>query len=536
LADSPTKPSSVRLARSAGLAGAATLASRILGLARESVLAALFGAGNAMDAYNVAFRLPNLARDLFAEGAMSAAFIPTFTQRLALHGKESAWRVANNVISALVLVTGAVVLLGIVFAGPLIRAYAGDYASVPGKLELTTQLARVMLPFLTLAAVAAVAMGMLNALHHYFVPALAPAMFNLVTIACAFTLVPLMPALGWPGIMAIAMAVILGGIAQLAVQWRALAREGFRYRPTLDLREPGLARVLVLMGPGTVGLAATQVNLFVNTQLATSQGTGAASWLTYAFRLMYLPIGLFGVSIATAVLPAAARHAASDDSSAVRETVVRGLALMLLLNVPATFGLAALAAPIVRLLFERGQFLPADTGATAAALRFYAVGLVGYSAARIASPVFYALGESRVPVAAGLVSIALNLLASFALVRAAGFVGLALGTSLAALANGGMLLWLLRRRLQGLDEAHLVLMLVKTLAASTAMAAAAVAAEQYLTSLVPGRDLVTQIVRLSGSIGAGLLVLVVSARILRIGELDEAIALARRQVRKLLAP
>jgi putative peptidoglycan lipid II flippase len=516
------------------MAGAATLASRLLGLARESVLAALFGAGNAMDAFNVAFRLPNLVRDLFAEGAMSAAFVPTFTEHLNRHGKEDAWRVGNNVINGLLLVTGAIVLLGIVFAQPLVDAYAGDYASVPGKLELTTSLARVMLPFLTLASVAAVAMGMLNALHHFFLPALAPATFNLVAILCAFTLVPLMPAVGWPGIMAMAIAVILGGIAQIAIQGAALAREGFRYRFFLDWNEPGLRRVLLLMGPGTLGLAATQVNLFINTQLATSQGTGAASWLTYAFRLMYLPIGLFGVSIATAVLPEAARHATAADRKAIRETVSRGLTLMMVLNVPATFGLIALAAPIVRLLFERGQFLSSDTTATATALRCYAIGLVGYSAARISSPVFYALGQSRVPVITGIASIAINLVASLALVRAAGFAGLALGTALAALANSALLLWLLRRHLAGIDGARLASTLIAMLIASAAMAAVAVVVERALHGLVPGNRVIAQALRLAASIVAGLLALAASARILRVQEFTEAISLARKQVRKLL--
>jgi putative peptidoglycan lipid II flippase len=286
---------SEHLARSAGLTGAATLASRILGLVRETVLAALFGAGNEMDAFIVAFRIPNLVRDLFAEGAMASAFVPTFTRYLTLHGKEAAWRLGNNVLNALLVVTGVLVVAGIVFAEPIVTMYARDYAQVPGKLALTVRLTRVMLPFLTTAAIAAAVMGMLNSLHHYFVPALAPAMFNVATIACAFLLVPLMPPLGLPRIMAIAIAALLGGVGQLAIQWPPLRREGFRYRPVFDPRDPGLHRVLTLMGPGTLGIAATQVNLFVNTLLATAQGTGAVSWLTYAFRLMYLPIGLFGV-------------------------------------------------------------------------------------------------------------------------------------------------------------------------------------------------------------------------------------------------
>jgi putative peptidoglycan lipid II flippase len=416
------------------LAGAATLVSRLLGLARETLLAAYFGAGNQMDAYFVAFRLPNLVRDLFAEGAMSAAFVPTFTRHLTLHGKADAWRLGVNLITALALVTGGLALAGIVFAPAIVGAYASDFRAVPGKMELTVQLARVMLPFLPLAAIAAAAMGMLNSLHHYFVPALAPATFNVASILCIVLLAPLMPSLGWPAITAAAIGVLVGGLAQVAVQWPAMAREGFRYRPRLDLRDEGLRRVLLLMGPGTIGLAATQLNLFVNTLLATSQGTGAPSWLSYAFRLMYLPIGLFGVSIATAVLPAAARHAAVDDHSAVRQTLSRGLGLMLLLNVPATIGLVVLATPIVRLLFERGQFLPSDTTATAAVLQCYAVGLVGYAAARIVSPVFYALGQHRVPVLVSTASAHQH--SREPARRTDGRARLALGTSIAASRRG----------------------------------------------------------------------------------------------------
>jgi putative peptidoglycan lipid II flippase len=315
------RPVDVRLAKSAGLSGAATLASRALGLARDTALAHIFGAGNEIDAFIVAFRIPNLMRDLFAEGAMSAAFVPTFTRHLTLGGRPDAWRLASSVITCLLIVSGVLVVLGMAFARPLVTMYAGDYARVPGKLELTIRMTRVMLPFLTTVAVATVVMGMLNSLHHYFIPALSPAIFNIVIILCAFTLVPLMPPLGQPRIFGIAIAALIGGIGQVAIQWPSLRREGFRYKPIFDTHDPGLRQVLLLMGPGTIGLAATQVNIFVNTLLATTQGTGAVSWLTYAFRLMYLPIGLVGVSIATAVLPAVSRDAALTDVSGIRSTV-----------------------------------------------------------------------------------------------------------------------------------------------------------------------------------------------------------------------
>jgi putative peptidoglycan lipid II flippase len=338
-----------------------------------------------------------------------------------------------------------------------------------------------------------------------------------------------------PRIMAIAVGALVGGAGQLALQWPALRREGFRYRPVLDPADPGLRHVLMLMGPGTLGLAATQVNLFINTLLATNLGTGAVSWLQYAFRLMYLPIGLFGVSIATAVLPAVARHVAMEDAEAIRGTISRGLALMLIVNVPATIGLFVLSTEIVQLLFERGRFLPSDTVATAAALRWYAVGLVGYSAARIAAPVFYAIGQSRVPMVLSAVSVAANIGLSILLTRTMGFRGLALATSIAALVNGGLSLILLRSRLGGIRGRRLTATFVKTLAAATAMAAVVLWTVHGVSSIAPGAGTTAQALRLLSAIVTGLAALALSARLLRIPEFDEAVGEVRSRVQKLLS-
>ncbi|MGH9372542.1 MAG: murein biosynthesis integral membrane protein MurJ, partial [Vicinamibacterales bacterium] len=318
---------SSRLARSAGLISIATLASRILGLVRESVLASYFGASASMqmDAYNVAFRVPNLLRDLFAEGAMTAAFVPAFTRTLSDQGRERAWRLGNNVINALLVITGVLVALGMLFATPITTLIAPEFAEVPGKLELTADLTRVMLPFLTTVAVAVALMGMLNSLHRFFLPSLSPAMFNVATIFCAFAVVPLMPLVGLPPIAGIAIGTLLGGVAQVAMQYPALRKEGFRYKPVLSFADPDVREILRLMGPGTLGLAAVQINVFVNTYLATTQEQGAVSWLGYAFRLMYLPIGLFGVSIAVAALPNISRQVGASDLPAVRRTVSQGI-------------------------------------------------------------------------------------------------------------------------------------------------------------------------------------------------------------------
>jgi putative peptidoglycan lipid II flippase len=383
----------------------------------------------------------------------------------------------------------------------------------------------VMLPFLATVAVATVAMGMLNSLNHYFMPALSPASFNIATIACAFLLVPVMPSLGMPRIMAIGIAVLLGGLGQVLVQWPALRKEGFRYAPRIDRRDPALRDVMLLMGPGTIGLAATQVNIFINTLLATSQGTGAVSWLTYAFRLMYLPIGLFGVSLATAALPAISRHAARNDETGIRMTISRSLSIMMMLNVPATVGLLVLARPIVALLFEHGRFTAADTDATAAALRFYALGLVGYSAARIASPTFYALRQSRIAVAVSIASIASNVILSFSLVSLMGFRGLALATSLAAIGNGALLILLLRRRLHGIDGRHLAMVTTKVLTAAAAMGVAAWAIQYMMTTWVPGDRLAAQGARVGAAIAGALVVLAAAAKLLGIREFDDAVTL-----------
>ena len=522
-----------RLARSAGLIGLATAVSRVLGLARDMVYAWLFGAGDQMDAFNVAFRMPNLVRDLFAEGAMTAAFVPTFTRHLTQRGREAAWQLGNLVLSALVVVTSVVVVAGILFAVPLTQLFAGEFAHVPGKLELTVELTRIMFQFLTLVAVAVAFMGMLNSLRHFFVPALAPAMFNVGAIIGGVAIVPLMARFGWHPAVGLAIGTLLGGFLQAAVQWPRLRREGFRFRFRLAPRDPGLQEVMLLMIPGTIGLAAVQINQFVNTVLATGEGTGAVSWLNYAFRLIYLPIGLFGVSIATAAVPAIAAMAARDDRAGTLQVVSRGLRLMLMLNVPATVGLIALASPIVALIFERGNFSPADTPATAAALMFYAPGLVGYSIVKIASPTFYALRDSRTPVAVSALSVGVNVALNLALVRVLGYRGLALGTAISALVNGVTLLWLLRGRLGGIDGPRLARSFVRILAASLVMAATVVATARGVAILWPMRGLLPHLVQVTASIAVGLLTLAASARALRIEEFDEAFGtLAARFTRR----
>lgn len=521
---------SSKLARSAGVIGIATMTSRVLGIARETVLAATFGAGATMDAFNVAFRVPNLLRDLFAEGAMTAAFVPTFTRVLHQRGRTEAWRVGNLVLNALLLVTGILVVAGIFLAGPVTRLLAGAYKNDRDWLALTATLTQIMLPFLPAIAIAVAMMGMLNALRRFFIPALSPAMFNVATIACAIAAVPLMPRLGLPPVIGLAIGTLIGGLGQILLQWPSLRKEGFRYQPILSFRDPDVKDILRLMVPGTIGVAAAPINVLVNTYLATSQGEGAVSWLTYAFRLMYLPIGIFGVSVATAILPEMSRQAGENDLAGMRRSVSTALRLMLVLNVPATVGLIALSSPIVELLLEYRRFTDRDTAATAAALMFYAPGLLGYSAVKIISPAFYAMKDSRTPVTISLLAVATNLGLNLFLVRVLGYRGLALGTAIAALLNAFMLLWMLRGRIHGFEGSRVLTTFVKITVASLAMGAAAYLTASWLQTALPGDAPLLRAARVFTSIGAGLVVLLGASRLLRIAEFADAVARVRRRL------
>jgi len=500
----------------------ATMSSRVLGLVRDLALAHVFGATHAMDAYTVAFRIPNLLRDLFAEGAMSSAFVPSFTRVLTLEGRAAAWRLGNLAITALLLITGGLALLGAVFAWPIVSFAAEGFAAVPGKLELAVSLARVMFPFLALVAVAVCFMGMLNSLHRFFIPAFSPAMFNIGTLATMAVLIPVLRGRGINPIYAVAVGTLVGGLGQIVVQWPVLRQEGFRYRPAIDFRHRALREVLSQMGPGTMALAAVQVNVLVNTMLATSQGEGAPSWLNFAFRVMYLPMGLFGLSIATAAVPTLARAAVDEDGAAMRATFSSAIRMMLVLNVPAAMGLVALATPIVELLFQHGSFTRQATVATAAALVFYAPGLIGYSVIKLAAPAFYALRDSRTPVAISALSVAVNVALNLVLVRLLGFRGLALGTTLSGLFNAALLLWRLATRMGGVDGRRVAVTFAKTLIAASVMAAAAWLAEHWLVGLLPSPSTAARLVRVGVSISTGVVVLAAAARLLRIAEFDEA--------------
>lgn len=454
-----------------GLIAAGTFLSRILGLVREQVFAFYFGANAATDAFQIAFRIPNLLRDLFAEGAMSSALVPVYTRLKHDEGEEKAWGLVSNVITVLAILLAGISILGILFASPLVSLYASGFKDVPGKHEMAVVMTQILWPFLPLVVLAAVWMGILNARGRYGTPALAPTLFNVVSTLSAFTLCPLVAhLLGWPAIYGWAIGATLGGLAQWVVQVPALRREGFRYRLQVNLQDPALRRMILLMGAGTFGLAATQINILVNSMLASSLGDGPVSWLNYAFRLMQFPIGVFGIAISTATLTKVSGEVAKGDLAAVEKSLRDALRMVMVLTIPSAVGLAVLGTPIISVIYQHGRFTADDTVATAQALAAYSLGLAAYSAVRVMVPILYSLGKSRSAIYSSGVSVVVNVSLCYALIGPLSFRGLALAMSFAAIFNALTLLWVLRTELKQIQFSDLSRCFFATLAASSVMA------------------------------------------------------------------
>jgi len=543
---------SASLARSASVVGLAILVSRVLGLVREQVFAASFGAGRELDAFVTAFRIPNLFRDLFAEGALSAAFVTCFTQTLAREGDARAWRLANLVVHALLVVVGGIVLLGIVFAPWLVSMIAPGFAEIPGKSELTTHLTRLMFPFLLLVAFAAVAMGMLNARGSFGVPASASSFFNLgsivVGVAAAWWLAPVYMAGVWasgradafsapPGaaeraIVGMAVGTVVGGALQLVVQLPSLFRLGYRYRPLLSFRDPGVRQVLALMGPATIGAAAVQVNVLVNSNFASQLGDGAVSWLNVAFRFMQLPIGLFGVAVGVVALPSVSRSVERADMVGFNATIARALRLVFGLCLPAAVGLAALAPDLVGLVYEHGRFDANDTRMAAQALVAYSFGLAGYANIKVMVPAFYALGDARTPAVISCLSIVANAAGNWLVINrlGGGHAGLAAVTSGVAVLNFTILYVLLRARIgvfPGLGKAVARLSIAAAAVGVVCLAVRGLVGLAMPLDALPGRALVTAI-----AIPTGALVFGIVASSLGVNEVAEIVQRVRGRLRR----
>lgn len=542
--------------RAAGAMGIATFFSRIGGLAREQVFAFYFGAGHATDAFNIAFRIPNLLRDLFAEGAMSAALVPTFTRVRIEEGERRAWRLAGLVFRTLFVAVSLLAVVGVVFAPQLVSLYASSFKGVEGKFELTVSMTRIMFPFFPLVALAAAFMAILNASGKFFLPAFSSALFNLTSIGVGVLCIWILPRYGYAPIEGMAVGVLMGGAVQAACQWPVLRGVGYRWQPRASgepawHRDPALRRMLLLMIPGTLGLAATQINILVNSILATSQEAGAVSWLNYAFRLLQFPIGIFGVSLAAATLPRVSQLWVEKDFAGVSATLTQSLKRVFAINFPAAAGLAFLGGPIVQLLFEYGRFQPSDTLATAWGLAAYSAGLVAYSAVKVLVPACYAMGDTRVPVVSSVLSVALTIGLNLLLIGPLGYVGLAVGTSVAALFNATFLLFSIRRLIRdkggvfsfrsvlGSAMGHFFIALVMGAACfllyREAFQALPGSVGPLETWLGPLGKVLIRAGKVGLCVGFGVVLTVGLAKIMGLGETTEALDLFTKKIKKKLS-
>lgn len=443
---SPHHAERAQVVEAAGVIGVATLLSRILGFVRDMVLARLFGAGAAADAFFVAYRIPNLLRELFAEGSMSAAFIPVFSEYLTKRTKRDAWELASAAFTTLLTILTGVCLLGILAAPWIVLLIAPGFSGNAERQALTVLLTRIMFPYLLFIGLAALAMGVLNSVRSFAAPAFSPVLFNIAIIASAFLLAPLFA----EPILAVAVGVVIGGFAQFLSQMPALRKAGLLFGWRFNFAHEGVRRIGWLMAPALIGLSVTQINILVSTILA-SYFPGGPTYLFYGMRLIHFPLGIFGVALATALLPSLATQAAKGELDALRGTLGFGLRLIFFVIFPAMVGLILLRIPIVHLFFEHGRFTAVDTQGTAAAVLAYAVGLWAFAGVRIVVSAFYSLQDTRTPVKVAAAALSANVALSLFLMGPLRHAGLALATSVSAVLNMVMLVILLDRRLGPFD-------------------------------------------------------------------------------------
>jgi putative peptidoglycan lipid II flippase len=456
-----------RVTKAAGVVGSATLLSRIFGFIRDVVIAWFFGAGLVSDAFFVAFRIPNLLRRLFAEGSLSVAFIPVFTQYLTQQGKTDAFEMAKSALRLLSVLLVAIAVAGILLSPIIVRVIAPGFVTSPEKYSLTVFLTRIMFPYIFFIGLVALCMGILNALGHFAAPALAPVLLNISIIGSVFFIAPHMA----EPVTGIAIGVLIGGVLQLALQVPFLIKKGVYFWQQANMYHPGLKKVGLLMLPTIFGAAVYQINILVGTLLASLLAQGSVSYLYYADRLVQFPLGIFAIAMATAVLPTLSRQAAKKDLQAVRDTFSYAMKMVFFITIPSMVGLIVLREPIVALLFQRGAFDSQTTRLTAYALLYYSIGLWAFSAVRIVVSTFYALQDTKTPVRMAIVSVCANIILGVILMGPMGHGGLALSTSLASMLNLGLLVWALRTKLGGLGLKSITESACKTVVCSGMMGA-----------------------------------------------------------------
>src|SRR6266566_2018057 len=515
--------------RATGVVGIAILSSRVLGLIREQIFAGLFGAGKYLDAFLMAFRLPNLLRDLFAEGALSTAFVTTFSGKIATEGDESAWRLADKVATLTAVFMSVVTLLGIVFASQLVDLLTW-WSWPPDKTELTIWLTRIMWPFMLLVSLAALVMGMLNAKHVFGPPAMASSYFNLGSIIGGVGIGWwLDPHFGARSLTGLAIGTLIGGMWQLTAQFPSLRRVGYKYRADFQWRDQGVRAVLILMAPSIIAASAVQVNVLINSGFAASLGNGPVSWLNIAFRLMQLPLGIFGVAIGTVTLPLVSKSAAAGNMDEFRAILARGIRLAFLLTIPSAIGLAMLASPIISVIYQHGRFTAEMTRETAGALQFYAVGLASYAVLKVLTPAFYAIGQRNTPMIVSFLAVGANLFLNwlFTFRLGWGHRGLAFSTSLVATINFLLLYGLMRHHVSRLETRQMLIGLGKICLAGMLLALVCWAANYWWLDAWAQLRFFPRLCVLLAAIAFGATAFFGVAFLLRVAEVQDIVDLLR---------
>jgi putative peptidoglycan lipid II flippase len=498
----------IKVAKAAGIVGMATLASRIMGYIRDMVMSWAFGTTMAADAFYVAYRIPNLLRELLAEGSMSAAFIPVFTETLTKGSKEEARRLANAVFARLLVILVIVTVLGIIFAPFIVKviAWGWKFKDHREKFLLAASLTRMMFPYLVFIGLAALAMGMLNSLRSFLFPALSPVMLNVMTIGSVVLLSPRMP----EPIMGAAIGVVLGGVMQFLIQLPGLRKQGMMITPRFTPSHPGVKKIGALALPVFLSSSVTQLNIFISTILASFLATGSITFLFYGMRFIHFPLGIFGVAIATAVLPTLSAQAAKQEMRNFRETLSLGIRLVFFIMFPAMAGLIMLRVPIINLLLEHGEFNRVSTLGVSVALLYYAMGLWAFAGVRVVSQAFYSLQDTKTPVRIAMLALAANIILSVLLIQTPlQHGGLALANSLAAALNITLLTKRLRKKIGRMDGRRIALSLMKTVPASIVMGAIGWGVARNPMWESPGNTLI-KVEWLGGAMAASVLFYVVA--------------------------
>jgi putative peptidoglycan lipid II flippase len=518
---------------------AAVMLSRVLGLGREMMFAALFGGSRWMDCFYLAFRVPNLLRDLFAEGALSQAFVTTFSKKVKSDGAENAWVLANRMMTLAAVFMSVLTLVGI-WAAPWIVELLTSFSKSGEtardfnveEFSLMVEMVRVMYPFIALVSLSALVMGMLNARDVFGMPALASCFFNIGSMAGGAALGYWMdPEWGPRSLVGFSWGVVIGGVAQLVCQFPALRAVGYRFVADFKWNDSGVRQILRLMGPAVIAASVTQVNVMVNSMFAYGVGEGAVSWLSWAFRLMQLPIGVFGVAVATVTLPALSRAAIGGVGDDFGPTLAKGLKMVMFLVFPATVGLVVLALPITSLIYERGDFNVADRLATAGALQAYGYGLLFYAGLKVLQPSFYAIEKRWLPMIASIMALFVNIGCNytFVFVFKWGHESLALTTSIVASLNFLFLYAAMTRYAGDIGTRALIVAFLKIGAATAVMAAVCFFGNRLLFGDLTAMRFTMKALWLCGLIGVGAGAYFAVALLLKVDEVGEMVALVKRK-------